>query len=57
MVLIVVICVMGVWVIGLLYLNNFFIENLLLLLMLGYVVSFSIKFFDICVSEVGKVYG
>lgn len=55
--MIVVICVMGVWVIGLLYLNNFFIENLLLLLMLGYVVSFSIKFFDICVSEVGKVYG
>ncbi|MGD1715081.1 TIGR00297 family protein [Dapis sp. BLCC M172] len=51
------ICAVGILVISLLYPNNPPIENLPVLLMLGYVASFSTKLSDTCASEVGKAYG
>lgn len=51
------ICAVGVWVIGFLCSDNSSLENLPLLLMLGYVASFSTKLSDTCASEVGKAYG
>ena len=51
------ICAVGIWVIGVLYPDRPTVENLLFLLMLGYVASFSTKLSDTCASEVGKAYG
>ncbi len=53
------ICAVGILVISLLYPNNpsVAVANLSLLLMLGYVASFSTKLSDTCASEVGKAYG
>lgn len=51
------ICALGVWLIAVLYPNDSSLENLLSLLILGYVASFSTKLSDTCASEVGKAYG